>query len=835
MDMRISKQLTIGAPTVIVAACGGGQQMAAIEGSGNVESNSVVAMGAITGFGSIFVNGAEYSLSGTNIQIDGRTSAESDLKLGQVVTVIASKSAAGTSVRAAKSVAASVTVAGRISAVDAASNRFTILGQPIAIDAATQIEGKVNGEPLGGLVVGRDVEVSGFADSSAVLFARSIQPRRSVTPLRVTGRVMHLDSASHRMQINDQIVDYTTATLTGFSGHSLESATVQVSAGAVGSSGELLATDVAYVDLRVPGAVGDAAELQGWVTRYVSDTDFDVDGHPITTTPTTVMQGPFDHNVSVVRLDAFVQVTGKVISGGRVEASQIVTTNSLNLGSVVTSISASSVGATGMWGVTPCQLVDAAFSVDGVPASWRDINPGDRANIYAYFNNDHFISPQQKCYVVEVEHSVVGRVDSLDASAGALVVNGQRVWMSPSMFLFGRPGITVDAAGAGSVGQVTAALHVGDRVAVSGDTTAEGDIVATGISSAAAIEGYRVTGLVHDVDAVHRQLRLGSLRVDYSTASTSGFVNGGPVEGDRVTMIAIDAPAGGLQIATGLKYAGGRVRGETLNIVSLNGLLTSVTDTATFSIEGRATAALQNPPVPGNGLERRVCDPAKLQPNLRTMLLAVGGRDDERARRIFHICPEGRRNDAYEALPTSAWSDHVIVTTTVQAVDPANFTLRLAGRRVALNPGSTLTEAQMNGGTLHTAPLRLQDLKVGDRVRIDLPAWAGDLQLIDSLWAGAALANDPDEVVGKLLSVNAPDLTVLGLTVHTSPGTAFTYSYWNSSCELVTGTAEDFWRSGGVSSGLNGPYWVTARGTVSGNVLDALSVNVTTGSNDCQG
>src|SRR5512140_3591679 len=112
MDMRmsISKHLTIGLLAVIVTACGGGQNMAAIEGSGNVEGNTIVAIGAITAFGSIFVNGAEYSLSGTSIQIDGKTAAASDLKLGQVVTVIASKSAAGTTVRAARSVAASIAV-----------------------------------------------------------------------------------------------------------------------------------------------------------------------------------------------------------------------------------------------------------------------------------------------------------------------------------------------------------------------------------------------------------------------------------------------------------------------------------------------------------------------------------------------------------------------------------------------------------------------------------------------------------------------------------------------------------------------------------------------------
>ena len=251
--------------------------------------------------------------------------------------MIASQGASGTTVRAAKSVAASIAVAGRVSAIDLASNRITILGQQIEIDAATQIVGAVDGEPLGGLGVGSDIEVSGFADSSGVLFARSIQPRRAVTPLRITGRVTNLDNAMRRMQIGGQVVNYSNATLTGLNGHALDSATVQVSAEMVGSNGELLATDVSYVDLRVPCTVGDTADLEGWGTRYVRNTDFDVDGHAITTTSATIMQGPLD-NISVVRLDAFVRVTGKVIGNGVVEEAEIVTVNSVNLGSVVNRI-----------------------------------------------------------------------------------------------------------------------------------------------------------------------------------------------------------------------------------------------------------------------------------------------------------------------------------------------------------------------------------------------------------------------------------------------------------------------------------------------------------------
>jgi hypothetical protein len=840
MNTSITQRVAVSMLPMLLIACGGGgsgQTTAGIEGTGSTVavSPAVVAIGAITAFGSIFVNGVEYSLTGSNIQLDGRTSTQSDLKLGQVVTVIASPSASGSTVRAAKSVAAQITVAGRISALDLASNRITILGQRIEVDAATQIVGKISGQPLGGLTVGSDVEVSGFANSAAVLSARSIQPRRTVTPLRVTGRVSNLDSTNRRLQINGQTVNYTGATLTGFSGQALDSATVQVSATTISATGELLATDVAYVDLRVPGTVGDTADLQGWVTRYVSDTDFDVDGHPMTTTSATVTKGVFFGDLSVLRLDVFVHITGKVISNGVVEASEVTTANSVSAGVAIDSISATNMAAP-MWFYSPCTLADTAFSVDGVPAIWQDIQPGDKANIQSSFNvpPDSILPKQQKCYVVDVEHSVVGRIESLDPVAAALVVNGQRIWMSPDMFLFGQRGSEWGVSGVGTAAEARAALRVGARVAVSGDLTVEGDFVALGINSAAASPGYRVTGFARDVDTVSRILRLGSLQVDYSSASLSGFTNGGPAAGDRIVVIATDPPAGGLQTATGLKYAAGAQRGEKLNFVTLKGLLTGSSG-VDWAIDGRMTAVLPNAPTPGNGLERNVCDPAKLHLNLRTQLVAVGGINDARPMRLFHVCPQGRRNDAYEAVPGGSSSAQIIsVTAGIQSVDIANYLVRVAGSVINLNPGSTLTSARLDGSLTRTTPLRVQDLRVGDRVRIDLPLTGGPA-LADALWTGpAAVTGTEDSVSGLLQGVSDPNLTTGPITVHTAAGTTFNISYYDSNCQSVTGTKAELWNGGSKwNATTDTSYSLFAKGSVTGSALEATAVEISPRTSPC--
>src|SRR5207302_8849334 len=77
----------IGASAILLlASCGGPAQLGGIQGSGS----PVVAYGPIAGFGSIFVNGVEYATSNAQIRIDDQPGTESQLLVGQVVTVVGS-------------------------------------------------------------------------------------------------------------------------------------------------------------------------------------------------------------------------------------------------------------------------------------------------------------------------------------------------------------------------------------------------------------------------------------------------------------------------------------------------------------------------------------------------------------------------------------------------------------------------------------------------------------------------------------------------------------------------------------------------------------------------
>jgi len=79
--------VTTLAAAIGLAACGG-------SGSSSASYTGTVR-GVITGFGSVFVNGVEYDVTGANIMVNGVSGAESLLKVGDVVTLNGSVHADG--------------------------------------------------------------------------------------------------------------------------------------------------------------------------------------------------------------------------------------------------------------------------------------------------------------------------------------------------------------------------------------------------------------------------------------------------------------------------------------------------------------------------------------------------------------------------------------------------------------------------------------------------------------------------------------------------------------------------------------------------------------------
>jgi len=824
-----------------IAACAGGDAGGGIEGTGErpqtEPGNGISSIGEITGFGSIFVNGVEFSLVGTPIDIDGRPAAESDLRLGQVVTVRGTLDTGGATGKAT-AVSADIVVAGPVSAIDLARNRLTLIGQSVEVDAATRIVGQVEGQPLGGLEVGDDIEISGFANSAGVLSARSIEPRRPSTPLTITGRVADLDTAGRRLTINGQPVDSAGATLAGFGSNGLDGAPVQVSGTLIRSDGVLVASELAYRDPRVPGAAGDQAALRGWVTRYVSDTDFDVDGHPVTTTATTQMSGPWAGapGVSVIRLDAFVEVTGKLRTDGVVEATHIEVANWIEFGVAIQEVTAERLN---YWLIadvssTSCDFDATVVSIDDIPASWTDLRPGDQATIYTHSPNG-FGGPKT-CRVVTAEHTLRGPVQALDEASGALVVMGQKVWLAPETLVLGATGA--------DRGAVLAGLRPGDVVNVSGSLTSRGEIVAGAISEATASPGLRLTSLVQEVDTALKRLRVGSLVVDYSSASMVGFEAAPPAVDDRITLLATDPPVDGMLRADVLRHTGGPLRGELLNVVWLDGLVTRFDSVTDYAVEGRPTQPLPDAKpatVAPSIYNRFTCDRSKVHEDMRFGVLALGDWDGGAPRPIIDFnlglgwCPVGRRlsftfggeeepgvyvQPGFSNQP-GPWPGQTILSGPVEAFDWSAGTMRVAGQQVSLNPATLFTEWSLED----PVPLTADQVGLGELVKLYAAAWSPGAYVTESVWTEFTGGDPLAAIEGELASASEPDFVIGVSRVHTTTQTELRLYHFDADwgvCgwETVDDPAE-FWTA--VADAGPGTY-VVARGESDGGQFVATEV-----------
>lgn len=193
---------SLGLATVLVAACGGGGQLASggIVGTGI----SITSIGSITGIGSVIVNGVRFATTGAAVTIDGSPAPETTLRVGMVVTVQGQVFPDGTA--SARSVDARTEVKGVVTGVDNAARAFTVLGQRLRTDQVTVFAGG-NFDTL----LNQYVEVSGFRGATGDLLATRVDILPAVvpgTPLEITGTVAAFDAAGKTFLIGVQLVDF---------------------------------------------------------------------------------------------------------------------------------------------------------------------------------------------------------------------------------------------------------------------------------------------------------------------------------------------------------------------------------------------------------------------------------------------------------------------------------------------------------------------------------------------------------------------------------------------------------------------------------------------------
>jgi len=409
--------------TLLLNACGGGgggsdaAVLSAAPPPPVPSPTAITTTGVITGFGSVHVNGVEYETDSTDFDSDDDVADETELKVGQVVTLKGTKNDDGVT-GTAESIEYEDLVRGPITSIS--GNTLVVLGYTIVITDSTVFDDNVNTQSLAGLSVGDVVEVSGFVNATGEIVSTYLESKSPGGEFELEGMVSNLDTGSSTFDIGSQTVEFSGAVFEDFDGATLaDGDQVEVEGSSFGSNGELIATEVELED------ENDEVEVEGLITDFVSETDFKVFDVAITTTSSTEYE---DGTVGDLANDVRVEVEGTIDADGVLVADEIEFRNveDTRLEAVVDSVDANA-NQLVMLGITVVvtnltQLEDDS-DLDVRSFSLADLSAGDFVEVRGQLEADGSVSATRlERDDLEDEASVRGFVESNDGTI--LVIAG---------------------------------------------------------------------------------------------------------------------------------------------------------------------------------------------------------------------------------------------------------------------------------------------------------------------------------------------------------------------------------------------------------------------------
>jgi len=321
MNKSILHGAITAAMTISIAACSsGGGDVAGIGGSG------ITSSGTITGFGSIFVNGVEFETP-QNVSIDDNPSTDDLLALGMRVTVNGTINADGVT-GTATSVSYDDDLDGPVSNLTSVGNdgflqTLTVLGRLVRISSTSTNFDVSSSLPPGtpfdfdSIANDNHIEVSGYPDSNGVIIATRVELKALVfdtaSIVEIKGTITGLNGAGTKFNlVNVTGVNFDTSGSTIIedlpNNQLADGAFVEVKGTCNASCTTITATRIEGESFGFDD--NDDVELEGVITRYASDSDFDVNGFPVNAfsavrTPATL----------TIAIDKEVEVEGTVNDG----------------------------------------------------------------------------------------------------------------------------------------------------------------------------------------------------------------------------------------------------------------------------------------------------------------------------------------------------------------------------------------------------------------------------------------------------------------------------------------------------------------------------------------
>ena len=370
---------------MLLAACGGGGGGGGTTvGGGGIGGTG--AVGTVSAIGSVTVNGVTYSCVGATVTNDDGTVDQGPgdnciaardagrLSVGSVVVVAGSKDASGNFT--ATTVNISNNVFGPATNISVQGLSFTVLNQRIFVDDATRFEigtaqstGPAGLTALAAQPVNTTVEVSGFRNTSGDILATLVETKTA------TGGEFELKGIA--------TVSGSTVTIGGVGivlngPPSLPSNGACVEAKGTWDGTNLTLTQALRTDDDCNGGSLSGnlvqAEVEGVINGFVSSSEFDVGGQPVTTAAATLYEGG---TAADLLNGVKVEVEGATTNGTLIAKKVQIKSNGVRMKATADSNYNASTGIVSVLGINV--KVVTATELSGDPLS--SIGPGTRLEI----------------------------------------------------------------------------------------------------------------------------------------------------------------------------------------------------------------------------------------------------------------------------------------------------------------------------------------------------------------------------------------------------------------------------------------------------------------------
>lgn len=308
MNLHLERQrracMAVTLAVLLMPGCGGS---GGVDSGGTGITVTTLAVGPISGFGSVVVAGVHYDESLARlVDGDNQPLGASALVLGAMVSIDAGDiSTVGTRQQAvAQTMRVSELLVGPVELIDTVGLTLKVLGQTVAITAGTVFDARLTGG-LAALAPGAVVAVHGQIDSAAARdVATRIEPRPNPLQYLLRGTVTSYDRSTRRLTVGAQVISFADVATPPDSIAS--GGIVRLKLRTASAGGVWAATDLRLDGQTVPDR--NNVEIEGRVSAFTSAQHFSVDGVVVDASAATMGGG-------AVAPGARVEVEGRSSNG----------------------------------------------------------------------------------------------------------------------------------------------------------------------------------------------------------------------------------------------------------------------------------------------------------------------------------------------------------------------------------------------------------------------------------------------------------------------------------------------------------------------------------------